>query len=256
MKKLARRLINTMGYDLARRNGHPREVFTDIKEEEFWELYELCRPYTMTSTERMYALYQSMRYVLDAGIEGAFVECGVWRGGSSMLMAQMLANRGISDREIWLYDTFEGMTEPSEHDVAHDGQSADEMMVEEGYDEAGKSNWCHADLVDVQSNIGRTSYEFSKVAFIEGMVEETMPASMPEGPIALLRLDTDWYDSTKHELIHLYPKLVNRGVLVIDDYGFWEGARKAVDEYFADADHAMLLNRVDLTGRVGIKLVG
>ena len=77
-----------------------------------------------------------------------------------------------------------------------------------------------------------------------------IPKYLP-GEIALLRLDTDWYKSTQHELIHLYPLLVGSGVLIIDDYGHWQGAKKAVDEYFSDKK--ILLNRIDYTGRISIK---
>jgi O-methyltransferase len=83
-------------------------------------------------------------------------------------------------------------------------------------------------------------------------VEDTIPASVPE-QIALLRLDTDWYESTKCELEILFPRLVKGGVIIIDDYGCWQGARKAVDEYFNKNNIAILLNRMDDTGRIGIK---
>jgi hypothetical protein len=86
---------------------------------------------------------------------------------------------------------------------------------------------------------------------IAGKVEETLPEHAPES-IALLRLDTDWYESTRHELEHLFPRVVAGGVLLLDDYGHWKGSRKAVDEYFAAQGITMLLNRVDYTGRLGI----
>jgi O-methyltransferase len=94
-----------------------REKFSDIKEDEFWDIYDKCTPFTMTSVERMYSLYKSVNYILEMKIEGDFVECGVWRGGSSMLIAYMLKNRSISDRKIYLYDTFEGMSEPTISDI-------------------------------------------------------------------------------------------------------------------------------------------
>jgi hypothetical protein len=87
------------------------------------------------------------------------------------------------------------------------------------------------------------------------MVEETIPQHAPE-QISVLRLDTDWYSSTKHELMHLFPRLSKNGVLIIDDYGHWAGARKAVDEYFADQTIQPLLNRIDQTGRACIKVEG
>ena len=96
-------------------------------------------------------------------------------------------------------------------------------------------------------------YPESRLHFVRGAVEQTLPARAPE-QVAILRLDTDWYESTRHELVHLFPRLTVGGVLIVDDYGHWEGARKAVDEYFG-AEHApLLLTRVDYTGRVAIKV--
>ena len=96
-------------------------------------------------------------------------------------------------------------------------------------------------------------YPAERIHFVQGKVEETIPRVLPER-IALLRLDTDWYESTRHELIHLYPKLCAGGVLVLDDYGHWQGSRKAVDEWMAQTGTRMLLNRVDYTGRIAVKV--
>ena len=175
----------------------------------FVEMHLKCSPYSMTSKERMYALYAACMYVLDTKLEGAFVECGVWKGGSAMMIAACLKSKGVLDRDIYLYDTYEGMSKPEE-----------------------------------------------RIHLIKGKVEESLPARIPAGPIALLRLDTDWYSSTKQELTHLYPMLVKRGVLIIDDFGHWEGARKAVMEYFDQHSVNMLLNRIDYTGRIGVKVDG
>lgn len=100
-----------------------------------------------------------------------------------------------------------------------------------------------------------TGYDEQNVVFVKGKIEETVPAQVPER-IALLRLDTDWYESTRHELVHLFPRLVRGGVLIIDDYGHWQGARKATDEYFRENGISLLLNRIDFSARIGIKLVG
>jgi len=97
-----------------------------------------------------------------------------------------------------------------------------------------------------------TGYPEDQVIFIKGRVEDTIPQTVPE-QIALLRLDTDWYESTYHELIHLYPRLVNRGILILDDYGYWQGARKAVDTYFQENKVGMYLHRVDESARIGVK---
>jgi bifunctional ADP-heptose synthase (sugar kinase/adenylyltransferase) len=97
-----------------------------------------------------------------------------------------------------------------------------------------------------------TGYPSSNLIFVQGKVEETLPRVIPDN-ISLLRLDTDWYESTRHELIHLFPLLSKSGVLVLDDYGYWAGARKAVDEYVVENNIKILLDRVDGTGRVGLK---
>lgn len=242
-----------LGYSLTKVNK-AKNVFPDIEEKEFWDIYTLCKPYTMTSIERMYSLYKSVEYVLENKIEGSFVECGVWRGGSAMLIAKMLFNRNIEDRKIYLFDTYEGMSEPSNLDISYSQENAQVLRSDRGFNEDGSSNWCYAGLEDVKKNMSETNYIVNNIVFIKGKVEETIPSKSPKEKIALLRLDTDWYESTKHELEYLFPKVVENGVLIIDDYGHWEGCRKAVNEYFRTTT-SILLNRVDYTGRVGIKTV-
>ncbi|HEY0323202.1 MAG TPA: TylF/MycF/NovP-related O-methyltransferase [Pyrinomonadaceae bacterium] len=221
-------------------------------EAEFLRLYELCRAETMTSIERMYALYQATCYVLDGDVPGDFVECGVWRGGSLMLMAYTLLSRGCTDRTIWLYDTFDGVTAPAEVDVqAMSGRSAVDIL-----DERERSQddpfWGIAPRPLVESNLRRTGYPLHRFRFVEGDVLQTIPAEAPES-MAVLRLDTDWHKSTLHELEHLYPRLSPGGVLIVDDYGYWRGARQATDEYFQTVAVRPLLNRIDYTGRICVK---
>lgn len=231
-----------------------RELFPDIKEDEFWKIYELCKPYTMTSVERLYALYCSVENVLKNKIGGVFVECGVWRGGCAMLIAKMLVNRKITDRKIYLYDTFDGMTTPSNEDLDYKGQKASDTFHQKKHNEkADTSDWCLANIAEVQSNMGLTHYPSENIFYIKGKVEDTIPQNIPDDNIAILRLDTDWYASTKHEMVHLYPLLAINGILIIDDYGHWEGCKKAVDEYVAQHGICILLNRVDYTCRVGVK---
>ena len=102
-------------------------------------------------------------------------------------------------------------------------------------------------------NLYATGYPKNNFVFIQGPVETTIPAPSTPKKIALLRLDTDWYQSTYHELTYLYPRLVKGGVIIIDDYGHWPGARKACDKYFKVNNINILLNRIDYTGRIGIK---
>jgi hypothetical protein len=221
---------------------------TDLRDGEFEAAFDAAAPFTMTSPERMYALYEATRYITRTAVPGAVVECGVWRGGSSMLAASTLLAAG-DVRDLWLYDTFEGMPPPGEEDFAPQlGMHADELLTRD--DALGQGTRAVAGLDEVRANMARVDYPDERVRYVKGKVEETIPGEAP-AQIALLRLDTDWYESTRHELVHLYPRLESGGVLIIDDYGWWEGARKAVDEYFAE--QAILLNRIDETGRIAVK---
>lgn len=218
---------------------------------EFMLIYNKCRPYTMTSVERMYALYQSVKYLVGQGIPGDFVECGVWRGGSSMIIAMTLLQCGITDRPIWLYDTFEGMSEPGSEDKSFSGDSAVKLLEKEDKS-VETSIWCYSSIDDVKKNLFSTGYPASNIHFIKGKVEDTLPSNS-HSSISLLRLDTDWYESTKIELQLLYPRLYKGGVLIIDDFGHWEGAKKAVVEYFNQTAIPSLLCRIDYTGRLMVK---
>ena len=179
------------------------------------------------------------------------VECGVWKGGSTMAMALKLNRLGVEDRKIYLYDTFEGMSQPSKEDKTFYGDDATYKFEQKRISQ-DSSDWCNASLEEVKKNCFSTNYPQDKFFFIKGKVEDTIPKYLPS-KIALLRLDTDWYESTKHELEYLFPLLEPGGVLIIDDYGHWQGARKAVDEYIQNNRLKILLNRIDYTGRIAIK---
>lgn len=250
MKKLLKRFFRKLGYDVVRYNREC-DPLSDLSEAEKGIL-AAARPFTKTNLERMAALVNAVNYVVQNKIPGDMAECGVWRGGSMVVVARTLLLNGDTSRSLYLYDTFEGMSAPSEHDKSFDGVAADLQLAR---DQDRKNGiWCEAGLDDVRANIAATGYPMAKVFFIKGKVEDTIPASSHiPASIALLRLDTDWYESTKHELVHLYPRLVRRGVLIIDDYGHWQGARKAVDEYFEEAEPDVFLHRIDSTGRALIK---
>ncbi|HZZ64434.1 MAG TPA: TylF/MycF/NovP-related O-methyltransferase [Candidatus Baltobacteraceae bacterium] len=243
MREQIRRLVRRAGFELV--PLRPVDIGADV-----WRIIERVRPYTMTSVERINAVCEAVRYVTAAGVPGAFVECGVWRGGSTMAALLALLDSGNTDREIFLYDTFEGMAPPTSRDRAVSGESAAELLANSERD--ADSVWCYASLRDVRANVLGTGYPKDRLHFIAGKVEETIPQTIPDS-IALLRLDTDWYESTKHELEHLYPRLNAGGVLIVDDYGHWQGAREAVDEYFAQRGEHILLNRIDYTGRIAVK---
>jgi hypothetical protein len=206
----------------------------------------------MTTPERIASLCNAVNYLVKNKVEGDFVECGVWRGGSTMAAIDTLMNAGDTSREIYLYDTFEGMSEPTELDKVFTGTGANELMETSDKNDAS-SVWCYSAIEEVQQNVESLKYPAKKVHYVKGKVEDTIPGTLP-GKIALLRLDTDWYESTAHELKHLYPLLAPGGVIIIDDYGHWEGARKAVDEYIEAQKLPLLLNRIDYTGRIGIKI--
>ena len=211
----------------------------------FRALWEKVAPYTMISMERGYALYGALRYVLDRKIPGDLVECGVWQGGSCMLMALTLMDAGADPRRIWMYDTYEGMTEPGNEDrIAASGQAVSERWTE---------GWWAAGTELVRSNLEKTGYPMALLNLVKGDVCETLDSHAPER-IALLRLDTDWYASTKKELQVLYPGLNQGGILIIDDYGHFSGARQAVDEYFSDPLSRPFFQRSDYTGRCAVKI--
>ena len=220
----------------------------------FKDSYRLARKFTLTGRSAMLGLYEAVQYVGRNNIPGAFVECGVWRGGSVMTAALSLRQLGKMDRELWLFDTFEGienMPAPDSMDIeSATGRSATEAIASYGIKDASLG---FGTLDDVQANVGLTGYPLDLVHIIKRNVADTQPVT-ETGPIAFLRLDTDWYSSTKCELENLYPRLSKGGVLIIDDYGHFEGARKAVDEYFESIGEPVFLNRVNYTVRLAVKI--
>jgi len=226
------------------------EFPVDFTEEEK-EIIRKVKQYTMTSNERMVALARAVDYIEMNNIQGEIVECGVWRGGSMMLTAYKLMEHKNTNRNLFLFDTFEGMTEPSDFDrLSSNNKDAQSLYEETKY--TPLSGWCMASLEEVKKNLESTNYPQTNIHFIKGKVEETLPHNEIK-KISILRLDTDWYESTKCELEILFDKLEPGGVLIIDDYGHWTGAKKAVDEFFKQNKITMFLNRIDYTGRLGIK---
>jgi O-methyltransferase len=209
------------------------------------------RRYTLTTAPRIAAVVDAVDYVVGNRIEGAIVECGVWRGGSVMACALMLLRLGVRDRDLYLFDTFTGMPEPSSADVRspYDGYSPHRRWRR--LTSAGRQ-WSGVSAAAVRANLESTGYPPERIHLVSGLVEETLPEAAP-GAIALLRLDTDWYASTLHELEQLYPLLEPGGVLIVDDYGHYEGARRAVEEYFKTIGSKPLLHRIDYTGRIAVK---
>ena len=248
LNSLIRPAIRMLGIDVVRYPSVPMD-FDELNR----NIFHMVQQHTLTGPERVNALVESVKYVVANEIEGDFVECGVWKGGSAMAMALALNELNDETREIYLYDTFSGMTSPTGVDISYVGEFATKKFSRTKTS-AESSNWALSPLEEVTQNVMSTGYPLEKFHFIKGMVENTIPENIP-GKIALLRLDTDWYKSTKHELTHLFPLLSQNGVLIVDDYGHWKGCRKAVDEYMQENNICMLLNRIDYTCRVGVKVL-
>jgi len=221
---------------------------------DFWHVWDKCKEFTLTSPVLGFSLWNACRYVATASIPGAVVECGVWRGGSMMLAAITFLELE-QPRNLYLYDTFDWRWEGANRMDAFvrtrpEGQSqtgSDDFAQEVEQLSSGVS----ADAV--RERIVGLGYPPEKVICIPGLVQETVPETLPD-EIALLRLDTDYYESTLHELVHLYPRLSVGGVLFLDDYGKLAGATQAVDDYLSDSGANILLNRIDVQGRVGVRI--
>ncbi|MFE4217640.1 TylF/MycF/NovP-related O-methyltransferase [Streptomyces sp. NPDC056844] len=217
-------------------------------DDEAKDIIRAVKPYTMTSPERLNAFVLATRHIVRHGIPGDIVECGVWRGGSMQACAKTLLSLGETDRDLYLFDTYEGMTPPTAEDLRRDGRPAQELLDAQGKD---RPIWAVASLEDVRAGFEQVPYPEERVHYVRGKVEDTVPEQAPE-QISILRLDTDWYASTKHELTHLYSRLVSGGVLLIDDYGYWQGSRQAVDEFLEETGEQLLLLRMD-EGRIAVK---
>ncbi len=229
-----------------------------LKKKDFWndnipEIDEINKKlinsideYSLTPLVRRWTLIKSLHYINKDMIEGDIVECGIWRGGN-LFLAKKIQDTYYKDikRSLYGYDTFEGMPEPSTHDG---------LRVNKVYQEFKRRNepWTKASLEDVISSSKKLFSNTDDLIFVKGKVENTLVEknNLPE-KISLLRLDTDFYESTKIELETFYPLLSKRGVLIIDDYGDFPGCRKAVDEYFLDRN--VLMVGVDKSCRVIIK---
>lgn len=254
LKSLARGILkNNLGKKIFRKFYYlsvEMDMFYPDLDEEFLKFKEICLKYTMSSTDSLYYTYRSAKYVIENNIPGDFVECGVWRGGNTMMVALTLKKLENTERKIYLYDTFEGMSKPTDKDISYQEEDAKVEWSES--EKNGHNEWCYSPLDEVKKNLYSTGYLKENIIFVKGKVEDTIPKTLPE-KISVLRLDTDWYESTYHELKHLYPLLSKGGFLIVDDYGYWKGAREAVDQYFKENNIKIFMNRLDNSARAGIK---
>jgi len=244
MKAAIQRVLAAAGYQLRRK--YPRDFTAEDV-----ALVRRVEPFTRITPEHLWGCIRAIEYIVENKIPGAIVECGVWKGGSVMAVALTLIRLADQSREFYLYDTFEGMTPPTRHDVDFEGKDAAVQMATAKDRSLGIE--AYAPLDEARRNVLGTGYDPSKIHFVKGRVEDTIPERAPD-QISLLRLDTDWYESTRHELQHLFPRVVRGGVLMIDDYGHWRGVRKATDEFFMDQPSRPLLCRLDYASRLAIKL--
>jgi len=220
--------------DMDKHPNRKRETFPEIHSEEFWRIYTIAAPYTLLHIPGLYNLFQSVNYICRNKIEGDLVECGCFLGGAAIMMWHTLA-LNKARRTIRLFDTFTGFDD-GEEDI---GTTVKGMVLPDF-------------RLQVLSNLSDAGASTDDFVLVQGKVENTLPGlKLPA--LSLLRLDTDFYSSTKVEFETLYPKLVSGGVLIVDDYGVFQGARKATDDYLQTLDHAPLLNRVCVGAWAGVK---
>lgn len=249
LKRLVKGSLRVVGLDLVSMKVRSR-LHADFDAFENQVLSEAL-PFTMTNPERLVMLSRAVKHVVNTRVPGAIVECGVWRGGSMMVAASTLLRADAADRRLYLFDTFEGMPEPSAHDRTVFGDSAAERFEARRRAGAGHDR-TRAGIDEVRSNMASTGYPAQLVEYVAGKVEDTLPARAPD-EIAVLRLDTNWYESTRHELETLWPRVSRGGIVIFDDYGHWEGCRRAVDEYLGRLEAPPFLFRTDYSERVLVK---
>ncbi|OGI67952.1 hypothetical protein A2738_03845 [Candidatus Nomurabacteria bacterium RIFCSPHIGHO2_01_FULL_42_15] len=209
-------------------------------------LFWIVEPYTMVGHARLFNAYDLSQRCQKEHIEGAFVECGVWRGGCAAIMAAVATRHGAR-RKTWLFDSFEGLPHPTEKDGEKAALYAKQNVTGE--------------LASIKINVGplqdveRLLFKILKlpresVYAVKGWFQETLPQKKDQiGPIAILRMDGDWYESTKCILDNLYDSVIPGGYIIVDDYGSWEGCKKAVDDFFrARMQPEIDFKMIDLAG--------
>jgi hypothetical protein len=252
LKSTLKHVIRATGFDVVRYPPvePPPSFPLDFTEEEI-ALCTKVKPFTLGEHIAIQMTATAVEYLVKGGIPGAIVECGVWRGGMMMTAAHTLLKLGDTNREILLYDTFEGMPEPTEADVSFWGSRPFESKEK---DRNVGERHLQASLDDVRRALYSVGYPKNKIHFIKGRIEETVPSVIPD-KISFLRLDTCFYESTNHELVHFFPRISKRGILHVDDYGLWKGCRQAVDEYMQQANLNLFFVRIGRHGaRMAIKM--
>jgi hypothetical protein len=232
--KICKKLLSIFGFVI--NLGANSSLYPELNPDEMNFLRSVFNKHlTMTSFESLCTLAITCKHISKSNISGSFVEAGVWRGGSSIVAKKFLKG----EREFFLYDTFAGMTEPSIHDFRVGGSNYSSSLEKWKSGQAENHNdWVFASLEEVQKNFDGFGLLDDSIVFHKGDVREALNEMQLPWEIVLLRLDTDFYDSTLIELQTLYPKLAKGGILILDDYGHWDGARLAVDEFFSAQTNA------------------
>ena len=262
MKKIILNFLRKNGYELKKiteDDFYPREATKKDKEIINYVLnlkdnYSSA-PLTMISPKCLWAAISSVKYTIENDIDGDIVECGVWRGGCSIAMALKLKEYN-SNKKVWMFDTFQGMTAPTEKDTHH-SNGVNAILKFNNTKKDSFTDWCYSPLEEVTKNLEKAKVK-NYTRIIKGDVLKTLQSNenIPN-QISLLRLDTDWYESTKIEMEILFPLLSEKGILLVDDYGHWDGSRKAVDEYLKSEKNKTLKKIfwvTDYSGRALIKI--
>ena len=230
--------LKILGFELVKTKNFFKfqKIFDNNLSEFKNKMIDVCYEYSMMNSKRLWNIFHCSESVLNENIEGDFVECGVFKGGGIILMSAII-EYNKKQKKVWAFDTFEGMSKPDENDKDYSGEDA--MIHWKVFNNKEFNKWCYTSLNEVKSNVSQASkrlkLELDNIKYIKGDVEKTLNdnANLPK-KISILRLDTDFYKSTKKELEVLYPKLSVGGFLIVDDYGYWEGSKKACLEYFSN----------------------
>lgn len=238
LKKLIKQFFSFFNLTISKKKNYRFPIEAD---KEIIEFIKISKQFSMTDLHAMYVLSQAILKAKTNKLDGDFVECGIWRGGNVLLL-KLLNDYYKLNKSIFAFDTFDGMTAPSKFDIDFQNISAEEQLNKNDKSEDKKNIHCYSELETVKKNISKYT-NLNNIKFVKGPVEKTLLdiENLPE-KISILRLDTDFYESTKIELNVLYPKLVQGGVLIIDDYGHWKGAQKAVDEFFDKKEWLHIIN--------------
>ena len=246
LRRSVQRLVNGFGYEIVRNQSAREQTQLQSIDPEFIELYENCQAFSSLGIGRLTDLYMAASYVIDRGVPGDCVECGVGMGGVGSLWASVLA-RASQDRGLYLFDTYEGAPSPGAFD---EFSGSSESARERWRRIKNQTDWTEFTVESIKSLIAASGFPAEQVHLVPGLVQDTIPEHAPE-QISLLHLDTNYYDSTIHELRNLLPRLSKFGVLAIDDYGNLPGVKKAVDEYVADTNMKLFFTTHG-TGRIAV----